>query len=130
MSKATPQSNSDTDSAAVISLDVGRCFGRCKVYRLDIEASGKATFTGTKNVKKTGVSSVDLPREKLKDLLHLFEKEGFSELDSQYLSGAKDLQVIEISYKNKAVTFHKMKAPQSLRNLLKALQTIVDDNGW
>ena len=118
----------DAKPQGLITLNAGSCFGRCKVYKLEILESGKAIFTAIKNFERLGETTFDLKEDKLKELSTLLEEKGFHNLDNVYLSGARDLQVIEITYKEKVVKFHKMKAPQELVDILDFLRSIIKEN--
>lgn len=113
-----------------ITLKAGPCRGKCKVYELHIDVAGTATFNGIKNTEIQGTSMLKLSESEKDDLTKIFDKEGFSKLENEYLSGARDLQVFEISYQEKTVKFHKRKAPENLIQVFNALNTLLEDKGW
>ncbi len=129
-SKETPSTKPIEGSEELILLKAGSCFGKCKVYQLKIDKLGKVEFHGIKNMEKLGTSSIKLSNDKMEELFMLFEKQGFLDLESEYLSGARDLQLLEITYKGKAVKFHKMKSPQNLMNIFNSLYALIVENNW
>ncbi len=127
--KENPPQSAANKIQGTVFLDAGKCFGKCKAYQLKVHESGKAELNAIKNFENLGTSTFDVSDEKLEEMSRLIDKAQFMELDSEYLSGARDLQVFEITYQSKAVRFHKMKAPQELLDVLGFLQALAEEKG-
>ena len=127
--KTSELSSRDTHEE-LFTFEAGKCFGRCKVYQLKVFESGKAELIAIKNIEELGKSTLYLSNDKLHELSLLFEKSSISQLNEEYLSGARDLQKFKLSYKNKTIAFHKMKAPQELLSILNTLNSLVEEQEW
>ena len=86
----------------VLTLSAKSCRGKCEVYQLVLDASGVVTYEGTKNVDNIGIYTAKWDMNEVEALIDSAE---FTELDSSYLSGARDIQEFEINYNEKNVIF-------------------------
>ena len=84
-----PAAEQETD--AVITLERTVCFGFCPVYMLTIYSDGRVEFNGQQNVKITGKQISQLTPEQVKELLDLFEKANYFELEDEYTAPVTDL---------------------------------------
>lgn len=115
---------------AIIRLSKSSCFGKCKVYNFNIFKNKTMTYKGIKNVEKIGDFHSTIDEEQYKNLIEYLQTNNFETFETTYLSGAKDLQTIEIEYNGQIVKFHKRKAPQLLITILNKLDEIVDKADW
>ena len=76
-----------------ITLERTRCYGFCPSYLLKISATGKVTFEGRFSVKFVGSAESSISREKLGELIRVFEKINYFDLRAAYETpndGCKD----------------------------------------
>ncbi len=114
----------------VISLSKGRCFGKCKVYRLDIYADQSATYTGFKNVERIGDFKGQIDNEDYHTLNDMFKIQHFGDLEKEYLSGARDLQRITMRHGKHSVSFHLRKAPENLKSIVRYIDDLIERLEW
>ena len=114
----------------IIRLSKGRCFGKCKIYRLDIYADKSAKYTGHKNVDRIGDYKGVISVDDYNTIMSLFKTEQFINLEKEYLSGARDLQRISITHDTHTVNFHLRKAPENLKSILQQLDDIIEEISW
>ncbi len=88
------------------------------------------TYKGIKNVENIGDFHSTIDEEQYKNLIEYLQVNNFETFETTYLSGARDLQAIEIEYNRQVVKFHKRKAPQLLINTLNKLDEIIDEADW
>jgi hypothetical protein len=100
------------------------CFGKCKVYKVQIQKDIRLIFEGIKNVDKKGIHQSILPESKYDNLSKLLSEIDFEKFDSEYLLGARDLQKVELEYQRKTVVFHKQKAPEPLISIMKMIDNL------
>ena len=112
------------EDITILKLKSGSCRGKCKVYELEMGASGNVAYIGTKNVKLKGVH---LSQWNTDEVDSLFKANGFIDLQERYLSGARDIQQFELMYNYKAVVFEKRRAPENLIILFNASETKVEE---
>ena len=106
------------------------CFGKCKVYKLIIYEDKSMILTGIRNVEYIGNYRSIMKTAQYEQLLSSFEQISFSLLENEYLTGAKDLQITEVKFKNNIVKFHKRRAPANLLQLSKEISNIIDSSKW
>ncbi len=114
----------------IIRLSKSSCFGKCKVYNFNIFENKTMTYKGIKNVENIGDFHSTIDKEQYKTLIEYFRTNNFKTFETTYLSGARDLQAIEIEYNRQEVKFHKRKAPQLLITILNKLDEIIDEADW
>lgn len=118
----------------VITLTKGACFGTCPVYTLSIMKGGKMIFEGQKNTSKLGIYSQQISLEQMNELISLFEKYKFMELQDFYESRVADLPATAITYTKDGVTkkvVGKMERPQRVRDLEDKLTELAEsDDNW
>ena len=62
-----------------ITLERPPCFGACPEYKIEIENTGKVTWTGIKNVSKLGKHEWTISPEAVNELNDLINKFGYAE---------------------------------------------------
>lgn len=73
-----------------IELRTTHCFGRCPVYELKIDSSGRCLFLGKDNVSIKGTKTLERSREELKELRKRVQELGFFKLKSKYYAPVTD----------------------------------------
>lgn len=82
---------------STIEFSRGSCFGMCPVYMLTIHGNGKVYYNGYSHTKP-GVDSTTISKEAVDFLFGTLKKNGFNELESQYLNTSiPDLPTATIS---------------------------------
>jgi uncharacterized protein DUF6438 len=75
------------DSAAVVSLERGPCFGTCPVYAVSVTRTGAVRFVGRRFVRDSGTIVAAIPAARVDTLLALIEAAGFFGFADVYRSG-------------------------------------------
>lgn len=120
-----------TSGQPIIHLSKGACFGRCAVYEFSIfEHRQMMVYNGIKNTQLSGVHYLRMSKADFSDLIDFFDNNQFNQLDSTYFSGAKDLQRIVLTYKNKQVKFHLRAVPDQLRMIYNKVEHIATTAEW
>lgn len=114
----------------LITFSAGNCRGRCEVFTLKIRSKCEAEYIGKKNVANLGEFSAKIDSNDYALLEIALLEAGFVHLESEYLTGAKDIQVFNISYQEKMVRFQRRRAPQQLLDLLEKLKSFVEAQAW
>jgi hypothetical protein len=118
---------------SVISMEKTACYGKCPVYTIVIYGTGKAEFTGSKNVKMLGKYEKQLSKEETLKIFNAFYASNFSDFISEYDSGVTDVPTTIISFLHKGynkVIRDKMGAPAELKALEKMVEELVKGEGW
>lgn len=114
----------------IISISKSSCFGKCGVYNFSIFQNRLIKYEGKKHVENIGNFQSVLTIEQYESLINYIEYKKFELLKPTYLSGARDLQTIELTYNLEIVKFHLQKASESLLDILKRLELIIEDSNW
>jgi Domain of unknown function (DUF6438) len=80
-SNQTPQTEKTELS---LTLKRSSCYGRCPVYELSIQPSGKVLFEGKRFTKTKGKAESNLSEDKLKQLVSEIDKADFFALKDSY----------------------------------------------
>lgn len=123
----TINANSDVP---IIRLSKSSCFGKCKIYDFSIFKNKTMTYKGVKNVENIGDFNSTIDKEQYDTFIRLLKTNNFEIFETSYLSGARDLQSIEIEHNRHIVKFHKRRAPQELITILNILDEIIDEADW
>jgi len=67
-----------------LTLERGPCFGACPVYRVTVDANGKAEWVGEAFVASLGPSNWDIPLDAVVALEHALARAGFEDLGEKY----------------------------------------------
>lgn len=116
-----------------ITYKKGPCMGKCPVFTMDIDETGKVTFNGRKFTNKDGQYTKMLTREELNALHLQVTVANFMSLDDSYDSGILDAPTTTIiarsSTREKKVTF-RGKMPDDVKPLRDLLDKIYLSEGW
>jgi hypothetical protein len=85
-SKPAEGSSQSVTSAPAITLERTPCFGSCPVYRISVSPSGEVQYEGKAHVRKLGVATGKIPRERLDALLSELERGGYFTFAERYTS--------------------------------------------
>lgn len=143
----SPQQSIPADT--LITLKRSACYGTCPDYTLTVSADGTVTFEGREYVKTKGVVKANLPPEKLRQLIALFdeakyfsfkdkyqtEEDGCPEVWTDYPSAVTS---IRINGKSKTVSHYlgcqdgraKLIYPKGLNKLENQIDEIVGTQKW
>jgi hypothetical protein len=130
--KSGKQAKQNYEKSA-ITMEKTACYGKCPVYTITIYGTGKAEFTGSKNVKMLGKYEKQLSKEETLKIFNTFYASSFSDFLSEYDSGVTDVPATIISFLHKGynkVIKDKMGAPGELKALEKMVEELVKGEGW
>jgi hypothetical protein len=126
-------------SNEIISVEVYHtaCFGRCPIYKVDVNKDGIATYTGMRFTEDSGVYQKKIGARKAQALLNEFAKYRIDTCKDHYESLIQDVPgiVLTIRYKgrNKVINDAHF-APQGVLRLSTLLTQIWDKptnpSGW
>lgn len=117
------------DASSFIKMEKDPCFGYCPVYIFKIDGTGKASFTGERNVEKQGDWSRTLTPEETSALFQAFENSDFWAFEDEYTDSVTDLPTtwITFSHRGQAKTIKDYYgAPETLKNLEKLVEDIAE----
>ena len=85
-SKPADRSSQSATSAPAITLERTACFGSCPVYTVSVSPSGEVQYEGRAHVRKLGVATGRVPRERVDALLSELERGGYFTFAERYTS--------------------------------------------
>ena len=88
------------------------------------------TYKGIKNVENIGDFNSTIDKGQYDILNEFIRTNNFETFETTYLSGARDLQAIEIEFNRHIVKFHKRRAPQELITILNKLDETINEADW
>lgn len=80
---ATPARDTDPRTIA-IALERTACFGRCPIYRVDIDDTGLVLYQGTAFVAHAGADSARVTPERVVELVEAADRLGYFDLADSY----------------------------------------------
>ena len=109
------------------------CRGTCPDYWIKVDAKGNAEYKGRRAVEMMGYYTKVLEGKVVKELVDQIKKAKFFEMEDVYGGGVADLPEIHTTItmdgeKKKVVDIRY--APQELKDLEAALETLVGKEGW
>jgi len=129
----TPKSLDDI----IITLERTICCGRCPVYKLTIFGDGLVAYNGLEFVAVTGRHSVNVSKDKIRQLIAAFKKAKFFSLNNHYVEfmGTEDpfaITSLTINGKKKRVRHFlgDYNAPRQLKILEDEIDEIVCSDRW
>ena len=128
--KGTKKSAVISSKAPSIVLKKGKCFGRCKAYSFSIFEDYSAAFNGIKNVDFIGDYQAHVSASVYNELVRKLADASFDGMQNEYLSKAKDLPEIELTFNGKSIRFHNQKAPEELRQLGIMIEKVAFAQAW
>jgi hypothetical protein len=117
-----------------IVMEKEGCFGTCPAYTFIVYTNGYCEFIGKKDTNKPGKHSVQLTKEKYKEIVQEFKNSGFFTFKDYYESKIPDLPTITISFTDKKLTktiAGKRERPEEIHRLQFMLEQIAEAlEGW
>lgn len=80
------RSSQSATSAPAITIERTACFGSCPVYTISVSPSGEVQYEGRAHVRKLGVATGRVPRERVDALLSELERGGYFTFAERYTS--------------------------------------------
>jgi hypothetical protein len=118
-----------------LSVEKTACFGKCPIYVLAIDGTGKADLNAKRFTDNIGQSSANLKSEDMSKLVALSKTADWMNYDSEYLTGYSDLPSTIIRYSKKAgdtteVRYESDKGPVTLRLIAESLDSLRKVADW
>lgn len=130
----------DTDEAprraVTIAMERGPCFGRCPVYRVEVNDSGKVVYEGRGFVAERGRQEATIPAADVQALAKEIEAAGFFELRDNYPPEATDhatvVTTVTIDGRSKRVehSLDSRTAPRQLEDLYRRIDEVAGVKQW
>jgi len=118
------------NGSPTFTLTKGKCRGKCKVYTFSGYDNHVLSFNGIKNVDFIGMHSSSLSANVYDEIIAQLVAADIESMSEDYLSTAKDLPEMELSFNGKTVRFHMRKAPDALRQVVTMLDEIAFAQIW
>jgi hypothetical protein len=112
-----------------MSLRKGPCFGKCPVFEMSVDGSGKAIYEGKRFTDKIGKFEKQLTDEEYNTLIQAFRNSDFDTYPEAYESMVPDLPLVVIGYNGKTVK-GKEDRPEKLMELEKRMDMVANQDGW
>lgn len=114
-----------SDSAILISIERGACYGTCPIYSAQISGDGTVVYNGVENVRVKGKKQFKIPKAKVRELVKAFESINYFSLKDKYETDERGMRIADlptvttsISLKGKTKkVVHYYGAPKELREL-------------
>ncbi len=126
---AKKSGNASTQTPTIV-LKKGKCRGKCKVYTFSLFEDHSAAFVGVKNVDYIGDHRAQLSKNVYDEIITQLSAADLQSMENEYLSTAKDLIEIQLSYKGKTIRYHNRKAPNALKDIVEMLDEIAFAQAW
>jgi hypothetical protein len=126
----------DAPRSVSITMERTPCFGRCPVYRLDLDGTGKVVYEGRGFVKDRGRQEATVPAADVQALAKEIEAAGFFTLRDSYPPDATDnasvITSVTIDGKTKRVEhdLSSRAAPESLKALYQRIDDVAGSKRW
>jgi len=128
--KSTKKTTGSLELNPTFTLTKGKCFGKCKVYTFSGFENKRLAFNGVKNVDIIGPHTSNISSTVYDEIIAQLTAADLGSMENEYLSTAKDLPELELTFKGKTVRFHKRKAPEALRGVVDMLDEIAFAQAW
>lgn len=119
-----------------ITMERNACFGRCPVYRLDLDGSGKVVYEGRGFVKEHGRREATVPVEDVQALVKEIESAGYFTLRDNYPPDATDHAIVVTSVSINGTTkrvehdLGSRSAPAALEELYRRIDEVAGSKQW
>jgi hypothetical protein len=117
-----------------VELQRSRCFGSCPVYSVRVRADGQVSWDGKEYVRVMGEATDQIAPEAAKNLIDKFRAAGFWSLCDSYTRAVTDvptaITVVHLGNTQKSVSDRADGAPDWLRELDLAIDTLADTHRW
>ncbi len=114
----------------LITLERTACLGRCPIYKLTIDETGKVLFEGKEFVSHIGKKEFFIGKNKVRELISAFDKAQFFSLRDNYEGGPTDapsaITSITIDGRTKTISHYGASpdAPKELTELENKIDAI------
>ncbi len=116
-------------SETAYALKKGSCFGRCPVYEIKVEKSGKAYLDAKMFNKENGKFERQLTKIEMESLKKVFAKANLASLKDEYPTEIQDLAVTVLSENNKSVKTYET-INDAFDKAVTLMETIAKSEGW
>lgn len=137
LASCAPVDASPNQSATMITLTRGVCFGFCPDYTVTISGDGQVTYVGRRFVNVVGEQHATIPVADVTRLLQRFDEIGFERLQNEYRAHVTDLPthtiVLERNGHRKAVLDYggtSAGMPQAVRELQAEIDRVANTGRW
>ena len=117
-----------------VELQRTLCFGRCPVYSVRVHADGQISWGGKEYVEVIGQATDQIAPEAVHTLIDKFRAAGFWSLCESYTRRVSDvpttITVVHLANTQKSVSDRADGAPDWLRELDLAVDTLADTHRW
>jgi len=113
-----------------IELTKGKCYGKCKTYTFSLYEDHSAAFVGVKNVDYVGAHHAQISANVYKEIVDQLTEADVKSMDNEYLSNARDLAELKLTFNGKTIRFQNRKAPAALREIVAMLDEIAFAQAW
>jgi len=126
----------DAPRSVSITMERTPCFGRCPVYRLDLDGAGKVVYEGRGFVKERGRQEATVRAADVQALAKEIEAAGFFTLRDSYPPDATDnasvITSVTIDGKTKRIEhdLSSRAAPASLKALYQRIDEVAGSRQW
>ena len=119
-----------------ITLERGACFGRCPMYRLELDGSGKVVFEGRNFVRDSGRREDTVSADTVRALATEMEQAGYFAFEDSYPPDATDHATVIISLtldgRTKRIEHNlgSRSAPEGLEDLYARIDEVARSAKW
>ncbi len=109
------------------------CLGKCPVYEVNVYLDGHAVMEAKQNFDYAGYYQTGFTEDHIDRILKLANDHGFFKMDHVYDAPVTDLPSTTTIIKSENGThwtYHRMNAPDDLRELETELETFIKDLQW
>lgn len=114
-------------------IDHVGCRGFCPAYNMEVDATGKVTYEGRRNVDLMGKYTKEIGVEKVKELIAVLDQYQFETMEDEYGGGVADLPsvVTEVTRGGKTKRVNNIRqAPAEVNEMQKKLEEIIGMDGF
>ena len=116
-----------------ITLERTACYGRCPVYEVTVDDTGRVTYNGHQYVRVSGRRTAMIDRAAVAKLVADIERAGFFELKNSYEAMVTDnptvFVTVEIGDRKKRVRDY-VAGPRVLRELQREIDRVTNSRRW
>lgn len=122
-----------SDAAPVIVMTKTPCMGTCPDYDISVFTDGRVVLNARQFLDLTGTFEAKLEKEKLENLIAMFENSGFDSFEKSYKSNRTDLPTTTVTFnysgKKKNVVDYDG-APAELKQLEAEVHQLIELLDW
>ncbi|MCB9263127.1 MAG: hypothetical protein H6607_12195 [Flavobacteriales bacterium] len=127
------QSGKKAQKNANILFQKTACYGTCPIFKMTIDGSGLATYTGERFVSKVGTYSKQLSKEETESIYKAMKEIRWDTLKKEYPAHVSDLPSVILGYHFKKINKEVVVSgehPAELDVLDQKLSAIANSDGW